>query len=376
MATVLIPSPLRRLTGGQARVEIAASTVGDLFERLEAAHPGLRSYLLDESGALRSYVNVFINGAEIRQIGGERAPLAASDEVVIIPAMAGGERAAAPPVAGWPRPWHGARLPDLRIVPAEALLLHEECDTARVDRLAQRLEADGMLRNPPVAATLDGRAYVVLDGANRVTALRRIGAPHQLAQVVDYGDASVALEVWAHLLRDDGMLVAAHATPGARWERMPEEAVRSGLGDGTLACGLVTTNGAHGLTGPGALEDRIRLLAGVVAAYKGRTPIYRVHPAALEVLAREYGGAAALVLFPLLTKQEIGAVARLPVKLPSGISRHIIPQRALRVNVDLGLLLGDDTTDAKQARLDEIIRSRLLDHRIRHYPEATVLYDE
>jgi molybdopterin synthase sulfur carrier subunit len=376
MATVLIPSPLRRLTGGQARVEIEASTVGDLFDRLEAAHPGLRSYLLDESGEIRSYVNVFVNGAEIRQIGGHQAPLAAGDEVAIIPAMAGGEKAAAPAVVGWSRPAHGGRLPELRIVPAEALLLHEECDTARVDRLAQRLEADGMLRNPPVAAALDGQAYVVLDGANRVTALRRLGALHQLAQVVDYGDASVALEVWAHLLRDDGMLVAAQTTPGARWEPMPEEAVRSGLRDGTLACGLVTADGAHGLVGPAALEDRIRLLAGVVAAYNGRTPIHRVHPAALEVLARDYGGAAALVLFPLLTKQEIGAVARLPVKLPSGISRHIIPQRALRVNVDLALLLGDEGTAAKQARLDEIIRGRLLDHRIRHYPEATVLYDE
>lgn len=376
MVTVLIPSPLRRLTGGQARVEIAASTVGELFDRLEAAHPGMRSYLFDESGALRSYVNVFVNGAEIRQIGGHHASLAAGDEVAIIPAMAGGERAAATAVAGAPRPPHGARLPELRIVPAEALLLHEECDAGRVDRLARRLEADGILRNPPIVAALDGRSYVVLDGANRVTALQRIGAPHQLVQVVDYDDASVALEVWSHLLRDDGMLVAAQASPGARWERMPEDAVRSGLCDGTLACGLVTTDGAHGLAGPGALEGRIRLLAGVVAAYKGRTPIYRVHPAPLGVLAREYGDAAALVLFPLLTKQDIRAVARLPVKLPSGISRHIIPQRALRVNVDLALLRSDEGTALKQTRLDDIIRSRLLDHRIRHYPEATVLYDE
>lgn len=376
MATVLIPSPLRRLTGGQARVEIAASTVGDLFDRLEAAHPGLRSYLLDDSGALRSYVNVFVNGTEIRQIGGQQAPLATGDEVAIIPAMAGGERAAAPALTGMPRPPHGAGLPDLRIVPAEALLLHEECDAARVDRLAQRLDADGILRNPPLAAALDGRAYVVLDGANRVTALHRIGAPHQLVQVVDYDDASVALEVWAHLLRDDGTLVAAQATPGARWESMSEDSARRGLSDGTLACGLITPGSAHGLAGPRALEGRVRLLAGVVATYKGRTPIYRVHPAALEILAREYGDAAALVLFPVLTKQDIRAVARLPVKLPSGISRHIIPQRALRVNVDLALLRSDEGTAAKQARLDEIIRGRLLDHRIRHYPEATVLYDE
>ena len=48
-------------------------------------------------------------------------------------------------------------LPDLRIVPANALLLHEECDPARVERLSGRLSADGILRNPPAGAPLDDR---------------------------------------------------------------------------------------------------------------------------------------------------------------------------------------------------------------------------
>ncbi len=56
------------------------------------------------------------------------------------------------------------RLPDLRIVPGAALLLHEECDSERVERLVGRLGAEGILRNPPVVAALDGQGYVVLGG--------------------------------------------------------------------------------------------------------------------------------------------------------------------------------------------------------------------
>ncbi len=92
MATVLIPAPLRRLTGGAARVPIDASSVAELLERLEAAHPGMRSYLCDDAGALRAYVNLFVNNAEVRQLNGLATPLARDDEVTIIPAMAGGEQ--------------------------------------------------------------------------------------------------------------------------------------------------------------------------------------------------------------------------------------------------------------------------------------------
>ncbi len=90
MATILIPAPLRRLTGGQARVQVPASSVADLLNRLEGAHPGMRSYLCDDAGALRAYVNLFVNNTEVRQLSGLGTPLAPDDEVTIIPAMAGG----------------------------------------------------------------------------------------------------------------------------------------------------------------------------------------------------------------------------------------------------------------------------------------------
>lgn len=272
------------------------------------------------------------------------------------------------------------RFPHLRIVPTADLLLHEECDPERVGRLSRLLEADGMLRNPPIAAPLDDGTYVVLDGANRVTALRHLGVPDQVVQVVDYEDPGVRLDTWAHLLRDDGVLLREAAPHTGLWRALDAADLQAGLAPGLetcpLACGIIGPNGAFGLPAGGPLAERVRAIARVVAGYTGRTTIYRVQATDLEALTDRYGQIAALVVFPRLAKADIRTIARLPEKLPTGISRHIVPLRALRVNVDLALLRAAEPVEVKQARLDEEIRTRLLAHRVRHYPEPTVLFDE
>jgi len=92
MATVYVPSPLRRLTSGRSKVTVPGTTVGELLTELERQYPGIRQQVCDETGEVRSFVNVFVNGTEIRQLQGQATPLADADEVSIIPAMAGGGR--------------------------------------------------------------------------------------------------------------------------------------------------------------------------------------------------------------------------------------------------------------------------------------------
>ena len=89
-AKVLIPTPLRELTGGASSVSIEADTVGAVLNALEAAHPGFHDRLFDERGDLRRFVNIFVNGEDIRFLEGQETPVAARDEVSIVPAVAGG----------------------------------------------------------------------------------------------------------------------------------------------------------------------------------------------------------------------------------------------------------------------------------------------
>jgi sulfur-carrier protein len=81
---------LRRFTGGEAKVFVTGSSVADVLDALEAAHPGIGERLQDDSGQLRRFVNVFVNGQNVRDRDGVETRLSAGDEVGIIPAMAGG----------------------------------------------------------------------------------------------------------------------------------------------------------------------------------------------------------------------------------------------------------------------------------------------
>ena len=91
MAIVRIPSPLRRYTNGQSKVEGQGANIIELIDNLEAQYPGLKSRLCDESGQIKRYVNVFVNDEEIRTLQGSETPISEKDEVSIIPAMAGGQ---------------------------------------------------------------------------------------------------------------------------------------------------------------------------------------------------------------------------------------------------------------------------------------------
>ena len=89
--TVKIPTPLRELTADEGTVSAdGAATLAELVERLDAEYPGMRERLCDDDGELRRFVNVFVNGEDVRYLAGLDSALAEGDEVSIVPAVAGG----------------------------------------------------------------------------------------------------------------------------------------------------------------------------------------------------------------------------------------------------------------------------------------------
>ncbi len=270
----------------------------------------------------------------------------------------------------------GQRLPDLRIVDARDVYLHEDADPQRVERLVEQLTRDGTLRNPPVAVGLAAGGFVVLDGANRTSALRRLEAPAHLLQIVDYGAPEIRLDVWHHLLREDGPALNDLLPQGLMVDLTDRASLTRALAAGDAACGVVAGNAVRGVRARGGLPGRIGALRTVVGSYNGRLPIYRVLTDDLDELREEYDRIGALVVFPTFTKEQILDLAVLPEKLPTGITRHIIPHRALRVNLPLEVLRGPGGLEAKNAALSALIHERLLDRRVRVYPEPTVLFDD
>jgi len=87
---VSIPTPLRNLTENQDTVDIDGTTVGELIDNLEKKFPGIGERLLDAQGNVRRFVNIYVNGEDIRFLQDKATPVKASDEISIVPAIAGG----------------------------------------------------------------------------------------------------------------------------------------------------------------------------------------------------------------------------------------------------------------------------------------------
>lgn len=87
---VRIPTPLRKFTGGQEAVEVEGDSIQGLIDALESAHPGLKERICEDDGSVRRFVNVYVNGDDIRFLDNLTSAVKDGDEVSIVPAIAGG----------------------------------------------------------------------------------------------------------------------------------------------------------------------------------------------------------------------------------------------------------------------------------------------
>ena len=272
-------------------------------------------------------------------------------------------------------------LPDLRILPVSSLLLHEQHDAQRSEPLAMRLAADGMLRNPPIVAPIPGEPrFVVLDGANRVTALTSLGVPHVVAQVVDYDDEELILDTWYHLVSDlprEDFHRAIDRLPGVSLEASDLNGARAELARREALAYLVYPNAAvFAVRVEGDLHQRAARLNDIVGIYKARGKIYRANTDHVEKLLPYYDAVTVLVVFPRYQPAEIIELARVGARLPAGITRHVIPRRALRLNFPLTVLRDDWPLIEKNGYLKDWLKEKMANKTVRFYQESTFLFDE
>jgi molybdopterin synthase sulfur carrier subunit len=88
--TVRLPGALRDAVGGETKIQAAGGTLAEVFADIERRHPGFRGRVLDDRGAIRSYVNVYVGDTDARGSGGLDTVVPDGSEVMFIPAMAGG----------------------------------------------------------------------------------------------------------------------------------------------------------------------------------------------------------------------------------------------------------------------------------------------
>ena len=87
---VVIPTPLRKFTSGADSVEVEAATIQEVLDNLDSRYPGFRDSVCDETGTLRRFINIYVDGEDVRFLENLATPVTEASEVAIVPAISGG----------------------------------------------------------------------------------------------------------------------------------------------------------------------------------------------------------------------------------------------------------------------------------------------
>jgi hypothetical protein len=273
------------------------------------------------------------------------------------------------------------RLPHLEILPVTNLLEHEWHDDQRTDPLMVRIEQSGVMRNPPIVSPLlDGsQRFMVLDGANRVAALKLLNYPDALVQVVHPDDPGLKLYNWNHVIWGMGSSQFV-----ADLEQLKDVYLVSGEDERPnlwKECGIAVIQVARGdlysvCTEIEGLENRVELLNAIVDLYKDRASLDRTNEWSVVRLKAVYPDLCGLVIFPKFEVKDVLVLAGQGCLLPTGITRFMVSPRVLHLNYPLEAIKANLPLEEKNAQLQEFIHQRMADKNVRYYAEATYLFDE
>jgi phosphoglycerate dehydrogenase-like enzyme len=265
----------------------------------------------------------------------------------------------------------------VRVVPADKVIPHELVDHRRVERLATRLQNDGILANPPIVMESSGY-YVVLDGATRVTALKQLNYPHIIVQVITSQD-QLGLRTWFHVIRQTDPAKLTNLLESIPEINLVESAaakIQEDMVEHEGLCYAHTVAGQLLLLKAAAGVHKLEALNKVSEAYIENFIVSRTLNSDLRALQREFLDMTAVVIFPEYTIQQVLQIAQAGRVLPAGITRFVIPGRVLRLNADLAMLRSDRPLLEKERWLNRLILEKLTKNQVRYYEEPVYLLDE
>jgi hypothetical protein len=270
--------------------------------------------------------------------------------------------------------------PVLRIVSLEQIRFHEAPETDRAARLVERLAEDRHLLNPPIVAPLKQTAgYLLIDGANRISAMRLLGYTCAPVQVINYDDPALRLGSWHHAVM---RLSWSDWIAQLRGQDLSIESVSIEEAEGALttrdACAAIVSPNENAIIVPASknLRADVQAVTRLIDAYKKSYPFERVDQTNLADLRNLYPDLAAFVLFPPFEKNEVMQLVADNLKLPTGLTRHSIPGRVLRVNIQLDVLRSDLSLEDKNEWLEAFVRMRMQERHVRFYPESVFIFDD
>ncbi len=271
-----------------------------------------------------------------------------------------------------------AAIPTMEVLPIREIRFHEEVDLARVAALIERLSTDGILRNPPIVARLPGRERLLLDGANRIEALSRMGIPHALVQTEEFDDPHLGLAHWNHVIRAKEAAALVERPPAllkARGAEPPADETERNL---LPICRLFRPSGEEVVfVAPSDASVRSAALRAISSrCAHPRARLARIAHRDLDQVRLAYPNFGGLLEYSEVSRAELRRMADAGERLPSGITRFVVPRRVLGFDLPLSFLATNLPLSEKRRRLDALVSERFDSGRVRYYAEPVFVFDD
>lgn len=267
----------------------------------------------------------------------------------------------------------------LEVVPISQVTPHEQVDEKRVTRLMKRLQNESRLINPPIVTHWNDR-YIILDGATRFTALKRLGYPHIIVQVVDARRDDFDLHTWYHVISSHkpvaDLFTKLREIGGIQLQPVRGDELQAVFRDQSVLCYFLDRQSNAMLAGSDAGSDNLSLMCRIVDCYNAWGAVERTLITDLARLRGQFPDMQAVAIFPQFTPETVFENASQDRLLPAGLTRFVIPGRILRLNADLARLKSDEPLVAKRAWLNQFLADKLARSRLRYYQEPVILLDE
>jgi hypothetical protein len=280
---------------------------------------------------------------------------------------------------------------ELGFVHLEDLICHETCDFKRVCRLADQIKKEGHLKNPVLVAGLpmDGKKnkasrkgkLLVLDGVDRISALRLLGFNDVLVQKVDYTDENVELTSWNHLIF---RIKKEQLTEKLRKLELEistgERNLQKDVLEDPRTISYLLFRDQSGLVlrqKDKWMENRIKNLFGIIAIYRSSWEIY--HPGSFadpSSAFENFENSTALNILPVFKKEGVLDSVSRGLLFPLGVTRFVIPQRVLGLELSCSVLAANVPLSEKNLFLKELLSYRMKSKKTRYYQESVFLFNE
>lgn len=264
---------------------------------------------------------------------------------------------------------------DLKIIKISEIKLHEKTETFRLRNIFDRITKDRFLLNPVIVGKYK-KELILIDGANRLKSLIETGCKLIIAQIVDYMDDKIKLKKWNHLVYDfhiDNLQLFCknncieHKNAEKVKKLIKQSLIVSDLQQGKRKIIKLSTD----------FIQMIKQINDITKLYFGKFEFDRseeeIKIGELKKYTRRKG---TLIEFPDLSKKQIVNTVKNHIRIPAGITRHILDNRVLHIKYDINKLFDDSEIEKKNNELRKYLLEKIDNNKVRQYTESVIVFDE